>query len=956
MATLGRMLRVLPGEGRTVGLLVLLMCIGSFGLAVGESGVSALFLDRVGADALPAMYMAQGALGFVAMLILTGTLGRISPRRAYLLLPVSMAAIIVASRLILSAGPTWIYPAAWIVVTLAYLFQAVYVWGTAGLVTDTRTAKRLFPLFGSGNILGAVIGGLVTPPLAQLVGAANLLWIWAVSLFAVAGLCALALGRRAPTVRRRHVRRRGPSAMGELVQGLRYVRRSSLLTWMTAASVLFSVLFYSLYLPFAHAATERFADPDELAGFLGLFWGSVTAVAFLVSILVANRLLGRFGAAALIVVLPVLYMGAFGILLGTSALAVLVAIRFTVNVWLQGVASPGWETLINVVPASRRDQTRAFMNGGPAQAGTAIAGLVQIFGQQALSARQLAGIGIATAAVTAFVALRIRRAYTGALVEALRAGRPPVLEAAPVPTPVLVGRDGDTLRIATQAATDPDPMVRRLAMHMLGGAVGDTARAAATAATEDEDAGVRAAALAVLADDPHPDDGPAFEASLADADPDVRLAAVRGLGALGRSAAPAIDDPDPSVAATAAALAVRYDAGVLPRLREMLSSPDPEVRLAALAASPLAGEAAPRDLVRPLTGDLSPLVRAAALGSLAHLRDPDAAGAALDRLRRDPDPSVRRAAIDVLANEDVEFVERELRDVLATETAPAVETFEVAASVPADGDASALLRDALMERARGHAVVALSVGALLSRDPDAVRVAVDNIDAKDPGQLANAIETLDVTIGSGIGRSLLRIWEATTPDRSDGTWLDRAAAHGDPFIRECAELVRRSRNEGAEMARGDRATMTRIELVLQLRKVPLLAALAPSDLDRVSRIAEERAFADGEAIGIQGEVGEELHIVVSGTVRVLAERDDGAVEIARRGSGDVVGEMSIITREPRVASLVADGDVRTVRLGQREFESMLRERPDLALAVMRVLADRLRDASLEHANGVAGRS
>jgi CRP-like cAMP-binding protein len=51
--------------------------------------------------------------------------------------------------------------------------------------------------------------------------------------------------------------------------------------------------------------------------------------------------------------------------------------------------------------------------------------------------------------------------------------------------------------------------------------------------------------------------------------------------------------------------------------------------------------------------------------------------------------------------------------------------------------------------------------------------------------------------------------------------------------------------------------------------------------------------------------------------------------------------MSVITRAPRVASLVAEGDVRTVRLGQREFESLLRERPDVALRVIKVLAERL---------------
>ena len=380
MASLARLLRVEPGERRAVGLVVLSMFAGSFGLTVGESGVSALFFERIGADALPAMYVAQGVLGFGAMLVLTAALGRIAPRRAYLLLPLAMTAIVVASRLIASVGAAWIYPAMWLIVTLAYLLQAVYAWGTAGLVTDIRSAKRLFPLFGAGAILGAVIGGLVTPPLANVVGAANLLWIWAAGLVAGTALSRLVLGRRSAARRPSRRRRRGGSSMRELAEGLGYVRHSSLLRWMAAGAVLFSVLFYSLYLPYAQAATRRFTDPDALAGFFGVFWGSVTAVSFLVSVLVANRLFARFGAATLVMVQPVLYMGAFAILLGTAAFPVIVAVRFTANVWLQGVASPGWETLINAVPPTRRDQTRAFLNGGPAQAGTAIAGVVQIVG------------------------------------------------------------------------------------------------------------------------------------------------------------------------------------------------------------------------------------------------------------------------------------------------------------------------------------------------------------------------------------------------------------------------------------------------------------------------------------------------------------------------------------------------------------------------------------------------
>ena len=73
--------------------------------------------------------------------------------------------------------------------------------------------------------------------------------------------------------------------------------------------------------------------------------------------------------------------------------------------------------------------------------------------------------------------------------------------------------------------------------------------------------------------------------------------------------------------------------------------------------------------------------------------------------------------------------------------------------------------------------------------------------------------------------------------------------------------------------------------------------------------------------------------------------ESAGVEVARRGPGDVVGEMSLITRSPRMASVVADGDVRAIKIDRRAFEGMVHDRPDVALGVMRVLAHRLAERS-----------
>ena len=143
------------------------------------------------------------------------------------------------------------------------------------------------------------------------------------------------------------------------------------------------------------------------------------------------------------------------------------------------------------------------------------------------------------------------------------------------------------------------------------------------------------------------------------------------------------------------------------------------------------------------------------------------------------------------------------------------------------------------------------------------------------------------------------------------------------------------------------ATLSLMDRILFFKRVPLFANLTPVDLKQVASLAEEEVFSDGEEIAHEGDVGDVMFVIVSGEVKVCSHQDGVEMEIARRKAGDYVGEMSIIGREPRMASLVAVGDVRTLCIDQQSFEGLIRERPDVSLAVMKVLGQRLKEASLK---------
>ena len=965
------MLGLRPGEGRPVGLAVGASFFAAAGLMIGQSGIEALFFSRYGVEKLPVMYLLLGTTMFVASIGVVALLGRVGRARACLLIPLAIAVIASAGRIGLAADVSWIYPALWLLQGAAYFLIGLAVWGLAGIVTDTRQAKRFFPLIGGGGVLGQVIGGLVTTPLASWIGADNLILVWVGTLGAV-----LLFGRKLTatggegTARERS--RPRVAAIEQLREGFRYVRRSSLMRWLALGSIVFSLLFFSLYLPFSRAATARYPDPDQLAGFFGLFFGLSSGVAFLLSLFVSSRLLARFGVPTVMLVLPVLYVVAFGFLTIEASFAVLAVFRFAQVAWMQGGAVSAWEAVNNTVPPDRRDQTRAFLYGGPTQVGTVLAGVFALVGER-LSPTVLYGVGFASAVVATVAMLGVRRAYPRELVLALREGRPNVFGASPGRgDPFGLARgDSSAVTVAVAALEDPDPSVRRLSAHMLGDLDAPDARGALVRALDDEDADVRATAMHSLTTVGDSSALPVLVERLNDPDPRVRLAALDAVGSLGtatelRAVQPLLQDPDPMVRARAAGLLLTHgpDPEAERTLVQLAESADPEARAAAYRA--LRGVETAFDLSLSGLRDPAAAVRAEAVRALAAI-DPQRAVDVLIEALADENALVRGAVADGFGSIGVAALDpvvgalssserrqgalaalerlpldgrgADVRGFAAQAVSSALESYRLGSAIDAGNDERLrLLKDSLLARANRDAVLGMRAAALLG-DRSAMSVALDSLSVTDPAQRANALEVIESVGDRDVVRPLLSMWESAPPRRADPTTLEQLTTDPDAWIRACADLVTVA-DQGEPMTE-TLATLPLMERVLFLRKVPLFAELPPPDLQPIALIAEEHSYADGETIAEQGDPGDAMHVIVSGEVSIDVERDGEQSTIAVRSPGDVIGEMAVITSRPRMAGLVARGPVRVLTIARPQFESILRERPETSLGVMRVLCERL---------------
>jgi hypothetical protein len=269
----------------------------------------------------------------------------------------------------------------------------------------------------------------------------------------------------------------------------------------------------------------------------------------------------------------------------------------------------------------------------------------------------------------------------------------------------------------------------------------------------------------------------------------------------------------------------------------------------------------------------------------------------------------------------------------------AVDRARSASALEGGDDRTQLLRDSLSASSRRAAALALRAAGVLG-ERRAMAIALDSLSTTDPSQRANAIEVIERVGASEVVRPLLAMWDAAdagSVGRADV--LERLRYADDEWIRACVKLIDDATNEGGPVTR-TLDTLSTMERVLFLRKVPLFAALPPEDLQPIAAIATEHAFSGGDVFANQGEPGDVMHIIVSGDVSVVDTADDGRV-VAVRSPGDVVGEMAVITSEPRIATLVASSDVRVLSIDRRRFEAILRERPETSLGVIRVLCHRL---------------
>lgn len=135
--------------------------------------------------------------------------------------------------------------------------------------------------------------------------------------------------------------------------------------------------------------------------------------------------------------------------------------------------------------------------------------------------------------------------------------------------------------------------------------------------------------------------------------------------------------------------------------------------------------------------------------------------------------------------------------------------------------------------------------------------------------------------------------------------------------------------------------MTLESEVQSLRQVPMFRDIDPARLKLLAFTSERVQFAEGQRVFSQGDPSDAAYVILDGSAHVLLNTPGGEIKVAELGQNALVGEMGILAENPRSATIMAAQTTTALRIDKRVFLELLAQFPQMSLAVMRELANRL---------------
>ena len=142
-------------------------------------------------------------------------------------------------------------------------------------------------------------------------------------------------------------------------------------------------------------------------------------------------------------------------------------------------------------------------------------------------------------------------------------------------------------------------------------------------------------------------------------------------------------------------------------------------------------------------------------------------------------------------------------------------------------------------------------------------------------------------------------------------------------------------------------------MIEHLKNIPLFKSLSQNELKSIQEKLEEINYAKDTLVFEAGEIGDCIYIIVEGKVEVYIEVEVGGklekVFLSNLEEGDYFGEMSLITGEPRSASVLTITKCKLLRLSKNDFDQLIMNNTSITLSLTHMLSQRLKSTNIKMA-------
>ena len=420
-----RTFNIREGELRRALLMQLNIFLLITTLLIIKPTINSLFITNVGIDKLPLAFILV-ALGagiittFYSRLLNSTPLNRII---FYTLFTSVLTITLFAVLLRLNYIEKWVLYLFYVWVAVFGVLSASQFWILANIVFNTREAKRLFGLVGSGAILGGIIGGYLASLLAPVVGSENLLFIGVFFLVICIPVNATIWKSKelASLTYPRQKRR-----MGKLAEHpLRLIRNSRHLTYLALITILVVMVARLIDYQFSAISSAKIPDEDKLTAFFGFWFSNFNILSLIIQLFITRRVVGLFGVGLSLYFLPA------GIFIGALALLFVPGLWSAIFVKLcdgslkQSINKSAIELLALPIPAEIKNQAKTFIDVVVDSFATGLSGiiLVTLVNGLTISARFISIPVIMLILLWLYFATNVRREYVLLFKQKLRQHR-----------------------------------------------------------------------------------------------------------------------------------------------------------------------------------------------------------------------------------------------------------------------------------------------------------------------------------------------------------------------------------------------------------------------------------------------------------------------------------------------------------------------------------------------------